>query len=229
MPTWRLRRHSINQPVAIIAIALLCLALAGSLLPGDASAHFNKDVGDGKYRIQLGFRDEPTYAGLPNALYLKVEQYATGGTKPVDDLAATLTAEVSKDGQTFSQPLVPTGDGQYELRFVPTATGDYTFHITGKIGDAAIDESVTSGPNTFDTVQPLNAIAFPAPQPDPASLQAADAQADAAMARTLAIAGIVAGALGLIVSVIAMSRSGRTRTEVASTPIAAEPTGKLLR
>ena len=136
--------------------------MAGALLPGDASAHFNKDVGGGKYRIQMGFRDEPTYAGLPNALYLKVEQYATGGTKPVDDLASTLTAEVIRDGQTFSQPLVPIGDGQYEMRFVPTATGDYTFHVSGKIGDATVDESATSGPNTFDTVQPLSTIAFPA-------------------------------------------------------------------
>lgn len=229
MPTSAPRGPDNHQVVAVVAIALLSLAMAGALLPGDASAHFNKDVGGGKYRIQMGFRDEPTYAGLPNALYLKVEQYATGGTKPVDDLASTLTVEVSRDGQTFSQPLVPIGDGQYEMRFVPTATGDYTFHVTGKIGDATVDESATSGPNTFDSVQPLSTIAFPAAQSDPATLQAADAQSDAAMARTLAIAGIVAGALGLIVSLIALSRSGRPRTEVAATPIAAEPTGKLLR
>jgi len=228
MTPWRLRKPD-RRLAAIVTVVLLTSILGGGFQPGDVSAHFNKDVGNGQYRIQMGFQNEPAFAGQANALYLKVEQYATGGTKPVDDLASTLTAEVSKDGQTFSRPLVPIGDGQYVLPFVPTAEGDYTFHVSGKIGDAAIDESVTSGPNTFDTVQPLSAIEFPPPQPDPGSAQAAGAQADAAMARTLGIAGIVLGALGLIVGFVSLARSGRPRSEVAATPIAAEPTGKLLR
>ena len=72
-----------------------------------------------------------------------MEKYATGGTQPVDGLAATLTAEITKDGRSISPPLVPKGDGFYEAAFVPTAAGDYTFHITGKIEDAAVDESAT--------------------------------------------------------------------------------------
>jgi hypothetical protein len=208
---------------------LLSSILSRLLLSSAASAHFSKDVGNGQYRIQMGFQDEPTFAGQPNALYLKVEQYATGGAKPVDDLASTLTAEVTKDGQSYSQPLVPIGDGQYVMPFVPTETGDYTFHVSGKIADASVDESATSGPNTFDSVQPLSAIEFPAPQADTNSVQAANAQADAALARTLAIAGIAVGALGLIVGVIALTRSGRPGAPVPETPIAVEPSGKLLR
>jgi hypothetical protein len=228
MTTWRPRQPS-QKLAATALVTFLSFVLAGAFLPGEASAHFNKDVGNGQYRIQMGFQNEPTFAGQPNAFFLKVEQYATGGAKPVDDLASTLTAEVTKDGQTYSQPLVPIGDGQYVMPFVPTATGDYTFHVSGKIGDAAVDESATSGPNTFDTVQPLSAIEFPASQPDASTAQAADAQADAAMARTLAIAGIAVGALGLIVGFVALTRSGRPRTEVTATPIAVEPSGKLLR
>lgn len=227
MTPWRLPKPD-RRLAAIVSAVLFIGILAGVLQPGDVSAHFNKDVGNGQYRIQMGFQDEPAFAGQLNALYLKVEQYATGGTKPVDDLAATLTADVTKDGQKFSRPLVPLGSGEYVMPFVPTAEGDYTFHIAGKIGDATIDESVTSGPNTFDTVQPVSAIEFP-PQLNLDAAQAANAQADAAMARTLGIAGIVLGALGLIVGFIALTRSGRPRTEVAATPIAAEPTGKLLR
>jgi hypothetical protein len=226
MSTWRHLMPSQRRLATIFIVALLGVILT---VPGDASAHFNKDVGNGQYRIQMGFQNEPAFAGQPNALYLKVEQYATGGAKPVDDLASTLTAEVTKDGQTFSRPLVPIGDGQYIMPFVPTAEGDYTFHVTGKIGDATIDESATSSPNTFDTVQPLSAIEFPAPAADTSTLQATDAQADAAMARTLGIAGIVIGALGLIVGFIALTRSGRSRAEAKATPIAAEPSGKLLR
>lgn len=229
MMPWRPQQPSERRLALLTGVVLISVILAGAFVPGNVSAHFNKDVGNGQYRIQLGFQNEPAFAGQANALYLKVEQYATGGTKSVDGLASTLTAEVSKDGQTFSRPLVPIGDGQYVMPFVPTAEGDYTFHVSGKIGDATVDESVTSGPNTFDTVQPLSAIEFPAPQPDPNAAQAADAQSDAALARTLAIAGIAIGVLGLIVGFIALTRSGRPRTAVTETAMDVEPSGKLLR
>jgi hypothetical protein len=209
-------------------------ALALALVPGVVFAHVDIDVGEGQYVMELGFRDEPAFLGQPNALYVKVEQYATGGTEPVDGLAATLQAKVSKDGQTKDLPLVPLGDGEYEAVFVPTALGDYTFHIAGTIGEAQVDETVTSGPNTFNSVEPLSAIEFPAPQPDLMQMQAsvAAAQADAATARLLGIAGIIAGVLGIIVAAVALTRSGRPRAATAETQPAAattEPTGKLIR
>ena len=180
--------------------------------------------------MEVGFRDEPAYLGQPNALYLSVEEYATGGTEPVEGLAATLEAEVSRDGQTLSLPLQPRGEGVYEAAFVPTATGDYTFRVFGTIGDAAVDESVTSGPSTFDSVEPLSAIEFPVARPDPVQLQTAvaDAEAAAAMARTLGIAGIVAGVLGLILGAVALARSGRPKVEPTPRAID-EPSGKLIR
>src|SRR5215218_4341841 len=205
------------------------LALAVAVLPGGALAHVEIDVGDGQYVMEVGFRDEPAYLGQPNALALSVERYATGGTEPVDDLAATLSAEVSKDGQVMNLSLVPVGDGEYEAAFVPTAPGDYTFRISGTIGEAPVDESVTSGPTTFNSVEPLSTISFPQPLPDPAQLQTAVAEANAAAstARTLAIVGIVAGALGLILGAVAVARSRPLKTEPA--PRASEPSGKLIR
>jgi hypothetical protein len=204
------------------------LTLAISATTG-VLAHAEIDVGDGQYVMEVGFRDEPTYLGLPNALALSVQRYATGGTEPVNDLAATLTAEVSRDGQTMALPLVPAGDGEYEAAFVPTATGDYTFRISGKIGEATVDESVTSGPTTFNSVEPLSAIEFPQPLADPAQLQAAvtDANAAATTARTLGVAGVVAGVLGLVLGALALTRSRQPKAEVA--PRASEPSGKLIR
>ena len=206
-----------------IGLTLAAGATAGAL------AHVEIDVGDGQYVMEVGFRDEPAYLGLPNALTLSVQRYATGGTEPVDDLAATLSAEVSKDGQVMTLPLVPVGEGEYETVFVPTATGDYTFRISGTIGEATVDESVTSGPTTFNSIEPLSAIAFPQPLPDPAQLQTAvaDANAAAATARTLGVAGIVAGVLGLVVGALALARSRRPKAELA--PRAGEPSGKLIR
>src|SRR5215213_7785471 len=195
----------------------------------DALAHVEINVGNGKYVMEVGFRDEPAYLGQPNALALTVEQYATGGTEPVNDLATTLSAEVSRDGQAMNLSLVPVGDGAYEAAFVPTATGDYTFRITGTIGEATVDESVTSGPTTFNSVEPMSAIEFPQPLPDPLQLQTAvvDANAAATTARTLGVAGIVIGVIGIILGALALARSRQPKPEVL--PRASEPSGKLIR
>ena len=215
------RRALITLGVAPVFM-LLCL-------PGVVLAHVDIDVGDGQYVMEVGFRDEPAYLGQPNAVYVSVEEYATGGTEPVEGLAATLEAEVSREGQTLSVPLEPRGDGVYDGAFVPTATGDYTFRVFGTIGDAVVDESVTSGPSTFNSVEPLSAIEFPVARPDPVQLQSevAAVTTAAGMARTLGIAGVAAGVLGLILGVVALVRSGRPKTETASRPI--EPSGKLIR
>jgi hypothetical protein len=215
--------------------AALVVGLAAVLVPLGASAHVEIDVGDGQYAMEVGFRDEPAYLGQPNALFVSVEKYATGGTEPVNDLAATLEAEVSKDGQTMPLALVPTGDGEYEGPFVPTETGDYTFRVFGTIGEAEVDESVTSGPTTFNSVEPLTAIEFPVARPDAAAMQGqvAAAEAAASMARTVGIAGLVAGAVGIILAAVALARSGRAQP-VGTTPespasAAGEPSGKLIR
>src|SRR5829696_828755 len=187
----------------VLVPGVVGLAFVAAVMPGSTLAHVEIDVGDGQYVMEVGFRDEPAYLGQPNALALSVERYATGGTEPV-------------------------GDGEYEAAFVPTAPGDYTFRISGTIGEAPVDESVTSGPTTFNSVEPLSAIEFPQSLPDPMELQTAvaDANAAASTARTLGVAGVVAGVLGLILGGLAMARS-RQPKEVA--PRASEPSGKLIR
>jgi len=226
----------------LLAIALAGVAGAMLTTADRALAHVDIEVGEGRYVMEIGFRDEPAYLGQPNALSLSVEEYATGGTEPVAGLAATLNAEVSRDGQTKELALAPVEDGAYEAVFVPTASGDYTFRIFGTIGEATVDESVTSGPTTFNSVEPLTAIEFPVTRPDLALLQAetANAQASAETARALGIAGIVAGVLGVIVAAVALTRSRRPTSlgampasaspaSPAALPLESEPSGKLIR
>lgn len=221
-------RRSLSVRSLTVAAAA-CIALS-VIVQQPASAHFDVDVGDGQYVVEIGFRDEPTFVGQMNAVYVHVEEYGTGGTQPVTGLASSLAVEVSKDNQTFNPPFVPTDDGSYEARFVPTATGDYTFRLTGTIGEATVDESVTSSPTTFESVQPLSAVEFPPVDAVDSPLQAAvdAAQADAAMARTLGVAGIVVGILGLMVAGLALARGKSSVPAAVTVPMSEDP-GKLIR
>ena len=228
------RRHQMRRVRRRLLAAVLLLGAAlGSawIAPPSARAHVEIDVGDGQYVMEVGFRDEPAFLGVPNAVYLHLEEFATGGAEPVEGLAATLTAEVTKDGQVFSPPLVPTGDGTYEANFVPTATGDYTFRITGAIGDATIDESVTSGPTTFNSVEPLSSIEFPLQRPDTGQIVEGveSARAEVATARMLALGGIGVGVLGLILAIVALARSGKPSPAALPLTNSGEPSGRLIR
>jgi len=116
----------------------------------------------------------------------------------------------------------------------PTAPGDYTFHLTGAIHGQAVDITVTSGDETFDTVKGTSDIQFPAKLPTltevvtrldridarltagtiptQQAVDAAQARADAAQAaadRALLIGGGI-GVVGLAVGIwsLALARRG---------------------
>jgi hypothetical protein len=218
--------HLRRNGIAFLLFASLLTALAGS-----AAAHVDVDVGDGQYVMEVGFRDEPALQGQPNAVYVAVEKYATGGTEPVDGLAGALQAEVSRDGATKTIPLVPMGDGVYEAPFVPTATGDYTFRIFGDIEGKAVDESVTSGPQTFNSVEPLTAHEFPpAAAGNEAQSELTAAQDAAAQARTFAIVALVVGVLALLAALLMGMRSRRAAPVVETEiPAAVEAPGRLIK
>lgn len=136
-----------------------------------AYAHESRDVANGKYQLRVGFVNEPVYQGLENAVFLAV---CTGtcasnpdgsGTFTNGVLGAfdTLKVEVTFGAQTttLSFRAVPRTPGRYDAKFIPTRVGDYTFRIFGTLGSDNIDEKFRSGPNTFDSVEPVTAIQFP--------------------------------------------------------------------
>ena len=193
---------------ALGAILLLTFTATG------VAAHETRTVGDGRYEVEVGFLNEPAYLNQPNGLYLDVFGFAAGGA-PVEGLAATLQAEVEKDGQTMALTLVPqAAPGVYHATFFPTATGDYSFRLFGTIGDAAIDETFRSSPNTFAAVEPLDTAQFPLKPPAVADLaeRVSAVEDDAAGARTLGLIGLVVGVIGVGAAIASMvlTRSGRT-------------------
>jgi len=157
----RSRRLGLAAPVAVITALLFV---------GSAQAHVLKDFGP--YSVALGWVHEPTYVGQLNAVQVVIKD--AKGVAIVDVGDGDLKVVVSVGGQQ-SAPLdlmnkydPDTGlgvPGDYEAPIIPTAPGDYTFHLTGKIHSTAVDETATSSDSTFNSVVDETDIQFPAKLP----------------------------------------------------------------
>jgi hypothetical protein len=182
---------------AAVAGALLALLA----LPALAFAHEVREVGD--YQFTVGFMDEPVFTDQKSGLEFRV----TRGDEPVEGLEESLQAEVIFQGQSRDLPLAPRfGEpGWYQSVFFPTAAGPYTFHIFGEIDGQAIDESFTSGPDTFGEVQDATSGQFPVAFPATGDV-VRDAESGAAAATTATIALVVGGA-GLLAGLVALGLS----------------------
>jgi len=165
---------------------------------GSVAAHEERDVGD--YTIEVGFLNEPVYSGEESGLELLV----THGDQPVEGLEETLQAQVTFGDQTRDLEISPTFDepGAYQSVFFPTAAGQYTFRVFGEIEGQAVDESFTSGPDTFGDVRDVSSGQFPVQYPATADV-VRDAQAGA-NAATMATVALVVGGLGLIAGLVAL-------------------------
>lgn len=190
---------------------------------GDASAHEQRTVGN--YAFEVGFAEEPALVNQLNGVFLNVQFFEGGvpeagegeeveGGEPVLGLDESLTVELIVGGGAAKKEIsfepIEGEPGSYVAAFLPTVTGDYTFHIFGEIEGTEIDESFESGPGRFDSVEPLDEVAFPeAPANDASvakSLQELQAKVDSldgagsssdSTARALGVIGIVAGLAGV--------------------------------
>jgi hypothetical protein len=221
-----------------------CVALTSGLgtvfvlaLSSPALAHEERTVG--AYHFVVGWGEEPAYAGLKNSVLLILSD-RTG--EPVTNLGDSLKVEVIFSQQKMELPLEPAFDpeegigtlGDYRAWLIPTAPGTYTFHFFGTIDHQKVDQRFTSGPTTFDEVADPAEVEFPTKVPTGtelagrldreiprvnAAIASARSQAEdrADTARTLAIVGIVIGAVGLLLAVVALigSRAAARRSTPA--------------
>jgi hypothetical protein len=180
---------------AISALVTLMIA------PAVALGHEERQVGD--YTMVVGFIDEPVFAGQKSGLEFGV---FTGGEGegPVEGLEETLTAEVIFGDQRRDLPLEAAWDepGWYQSYFFPTVAGEYQFHISGTIDGTPVDETFTSGPETFGPVEAVAEGQFPEVYPPVGDIAAqAEQGANAATQATIAL---VLGAVGTVLGVIAL-------------------------
>jgi len=217
-------------------IAAVIIALA----PTAAFAHEQRTVG--RYHVEVGFGDEPPYAGFRNSVQLILTQSASGN--PVTDLGDTLKVTVKTGTQEMPLTLVPNfevgGDGtpgDYRAWFIPTAPGTYTFQFSGAIKGQPFNQSFTSGPTTFDDVNDPTAVEFPQKVPTGSQLSdrfnreiprlnaalAADrskARHEADTARLVAIVALSVGVVGLVVGGVSLA-AARSARRAALGPMAA--------
>ncbi|MDA0232952.1 MAG: hypothetical protein O3C69_05650 [Chloroflexi bacterium] len=135
---------------------------------------------------------------------------------PVLNAAASLQVEVTHvpSGAVRTMDLRPVfgQDGSYVADFVPTAPGGYSFRFFGEIEGEPFDQSFSSGPGTFDEIEPARNVQFPVELREVRELQgaveglqselalagdtAADADSAASTALVFGIVGLLTGIVG---------------------------------
>jgi uncharacterized protein YdbL (DUF1318 family) len=207
--------------IAVLAAVTLGAALATAAAP--ALAH--ETASAGALALEVGWGTEPAYVGQLNTIQLIVTHAADGD--PIDDPGARLTAKVTYGDQEQEFALTHTYDaeagtgtpGEYAALVIPTAPGDYTFRVTGKVEGVKIDLEVTSSPKTFSPVEDASAVQFPVKVPGTGQVaerldkelprmataaQVSDVENQISSARTLAYVGVAMGAVGILLAAVAL-------------------------
>lgn len=181
---------------ASFLLVLLWLAAATPI----TFAHGSTQVGP--YNLVVGWVNEPPIVGERNAILLIVTEDATG--EPVVGVEATLDAEVIYGAKTFSGNLNPTTTpGEYTLELIPTVRGQFNLHLSGTIGETEV-ELTTEPEEVFAAAR----LQFPEAPPDTLALteQITTLTDELQQARTLALAGIGLGFIGLVLGLIGLWR-----------------------
>ena len=152
-----------------------------------------------------------------------IEAGSTSGTSQSESVAnrvtgisETLKVELThtSTSSTREMSLTELADdpGHYVAEFVPTAPGDYRMRFFGSIEGNAIDETFDSGPDTFDTVIPSDAIQFPVVLESNREIQNAtrgaldavqDLETDLEATSSNASTGMIIGIIGIVFGFIA--------------------------
>jgi hypothetical protein len=118
-------------------------------------------------------------------------------------------------------------EGLYAADFIPTAPGTYSFRFFGMIGAVTVNETFTSGPDTFSDIEAARDLQFPVQLAETRELQSAvegvqddvaeaadtadSAESRASSAMTVGIIGLAVGVLGLGVGGYAAMAASRRK------------------
>lgn len=210
------------------ALVLLVLPILG-LPAGPASAHERRQVGD--YEFVVGWYDEPAFAEQPNGPEVTINKIVKKKPKPVvEEVDLSVEVIFGEESRTFKvEPAFIVGvfgePGNYNADLFPSRPGTWKFRFTGTVEGVEIDETFTSGPETFSDVNDPAEVAFPAVDPNNAQLaerieseanrvSSLDSETDdnVTAARTLGLIGLIVGALALGLGATLSIRTLRKRS-----------------
>ena len=166
-------------------------------------------------------------SAMTDAIRREIETSETAGATQSADtanrvagLASTLRVELMHISTSSSVEMTLTekfdNPGHYIAEFIPTAPGDYRVRFFGSIEETPIDETFDSGPDTFDTVIPSDAIQFPIVLESNREIQnAAQGALDAVQEletevnanSSAASTGMIIGVIGILIGGIAIGIS----------------------
>jgi len=159
--------HSLRARVLLAAVAAFALV---PVVAAGALAHVIEHAGP--YTIAFGWLHEPTYVGEQNAVQIIVTDSAGKAVTDIgpDDLKVVVATGSQQSGQLslasgFDEDTGLGTPGDYEAPLLPTAVGDYTFHLTGTIHGTKVDVTETSSEQTFESVKGTSDIQFPVQLP----------------------------------------------------------------
>jgi len=183
----------------------LAAVLGGTLLMlvGLVTAvHAHGRVIIGPYAVVVGWVDEPPIVGQRNALLLEFTRDETG--EPVVNLSSSLAIEILYGDRTYRTNLSPTHTpGVYTAELLPTVQGQYTIHLSGQIGETAVDELIQA-----EDVISAAQLQFPEVVSTPGDMQAEINALKSALLVTKILAGIgvVAGLAGAALAAVLYRR-----------------------
>ena len=179
-------------------IFILLLLLCGVLFfPQKVWAHQNVTVGD--YTVEYGWVNEPAVVGQPNAVVINITPVdgAAGSDANIDITGLTIQAVYG--GQTKTLTLQPLGEntpGQFVAPITPMRAGMYTIRLGGIVGATPFNTDVIP-----EEVMPADIVQFPVLD----SPQGVGSPA-IGLWGWLAIAGVILGAMGVLLGLAALLR-----------------------
>jgi hypothetical protein len=160
-----------------------------------ASAHQTITVGD--YDVEYGWVNEPAIVGQPNDVVINITP--TSGSGADIDVSA-LTIQAVYGGQTKTLTLQPLGENtprQFIAPMTPMRPGQYTIHLGGSIGSTSFNTDVVP-----EEVMTADLVQFPAD----AGQATSTSGVTFGLSGWLGMAGIVLGALGTVLGLVALAR-----------------------
>lgn len=235
----KIRLAPMKDRICISAFVMfVCIILLASVPAAWAHTHRVLTINGQLVEFVVGWVVEPAYANEINAVdfwahYINstCPQGTVSTSCPVYGLDQSLRVTVTLGGQSqtisfspsLSNDVPPLFYGEYTASLEPTVPGTVSFRIFGNIDGAAVNETFTCGPATYECVDPAFDIQFPQSTASGSDLQTALANAQSQIsnlqsqvvqmqstiqtAYTVAVVGVAIGIVGIAAGAFAMIRS----------------------